>query len=83
MGEKRVSAAKPRDWPEGGGPAYDSLTEQLAHQLHEAICDGRRQDAIDLLNELDLGQRRFPSVAEQHRATPGRVAAPTPADRAR
>lgn len=42
-------------------------------RLHEAICEGRRQDAIDILNEISDDQ--FRSVREQHNLFPDRVTA--------
>lgn len=44
-----------------------------ADRLHEAICEGRRDDAIDILNELS--EWRLRSVAEQHNLFPDRVPA--------
>ena len=41
-------------------------------RMHDAICEGRRQDAIDILNEVTGGQYR--SVREQANLFPGRVA---------
>jgi hypothetical protein len=44
-----------------------------ADRLHDAICEGRRQDAIDILNDITGGQLR--SVREQRNLFPGRVPA--------
>lgn len=45
----------------------------IASRIHEAICEGRRQDAIDILNEI-TGDH-FRSVAEQHNLFPDRIPA--------
>jgi hypothetical protein len=42
-------------------------------RLHDAICEGRRQEAVDILKEV-TGQD-FRSVAQQHNLFPGRVPA--------
>lgn len=57
---------------------HDALKSQddffaSSHRLHEAICEGRRQDAIDILNEIS--DERFRSVREQHNLFPDRVTA--------
>jgi hypothetical protein len=58
---------------------FESETEQMpdfhvdADRLHDAICEGRRQDAIDILNDITGGQLR--SVREQRNLFPGRVPA--------
>lgn len=44
-----------------------------ASRLHDAICEGRRQDAIDILNDITNGQHR--SVREQRNLFPDRVPA--------
>lgn len=44
-----------------------------ADAMHDAICEGRRQDAIDALNYVTGGNYR--SVAEQHNLFPSRVSA--------
>lgn len=44
-----------------------------ADRLHDAICEGRRQDAIDILNAVTGGQYR--SVREQRNLFPDRVPA--------
>lgn len=53
-------------------PPYE-LPADHAVRLHEAICEGRRQDAIDALN--DIAGDNYRSVAEQHSLFPGRVPA--------
>jgi hypothetical protein len=58
---------------------FESEIEQMpdfhvdADRLHDAICEGRRQDAIDILNDITGGQLR--SVREQRNLFPGRVPA--------
>lgn len=47
--------------------------DQWKIRLHEAICEGRRQDAIDILNED--GEMYLRSVREQHNLFPDRVPA--------
>lgn len=44
-----------------------------ADRLHDAICEGRRQDAIDILNDIVDGGLR--SVREQNNLFPDRVPA--------
>lgn len=44
-----------------------------ANRLHDAICEGRRQDAIDILN--DVTGENYRSVAEQRNLFPDRVPA--------
>lgn len=48
------------------------IAERDAADLHDAICEGRRQDAIDILNEVTGDNYR--SVREQANLFPGRVA---------
>ena len=51
------------------------LTEDMADRLHEAICEGRRQDAVDLLNEITGRHHRTVEAQENlfpHRA-PGDI----------
>lgn len=52
---------------------YPAISERMQRivRLHEAICEGRRDDAIDILNEMTEWQLR--SVAEQHHLVPDRV----------
>lgn len=47
------------------------LTEQDAARLHDAICEDRRQDAIDIMNEIT--GYGFRSVREQANLFPSRV----------
>ena len=44
-----------------------------ADRIHDAICEGRRQDAIDILNDVTGGNYR--SVREQANLFPDRVPA--------
>ncbi len=44
-----------------------------ANRLHDAICEGRRQDAIDILNDVTGGCYR--SLADQRNLFPDRVPA--------
>lgn len=49
----------------------NSEFELAAERLHEAICEGRRQDAVDILNEVtDLN---FRTVAAQMNLFPDRI----------
>lgn len=52
-------------------PPEPTIDEETAARLHEAICDGRRQDAIDILTE-EAGVQ-FRSVREQANLFPERV----------
>lgn len=54
-------------------PDANYLDASDATRLHEAICEGRRQDAIDILNEIS--DERFRSVCEQHNLFPDKVSA--------
>ncbi|TPM39349.1 hypothetical protein FJ951_26950 [Mesorhizobium sp. B2-2-3] len=44
-----------------------------ADRLHDAICEGSRQDAVDILNDITNGRLR--SVREQRNLFPDRVPA--------
>lgn len=48
-------------------------TNSASDRLHEAICENRRDDAIEILNQL-TGER-FRPVREQHNLFPERVSA--------
>jgi len=52
---------------------YSTLSDANAERLHEAICEGRRDDAIDILNEV-TGDN-FRNVATQRNLFPDRVPA--------
>lgn len=52
-----------------------------ADQLWEAICEGRRLDAYDLLQQVVLGET-FQSLETMRRINPDRVAPITDKDRA-
>lgn len=52
---------------------YPEISERMQRitRLHEAICENRRDDAIDILNEMS--EWRLRSVAEQRNLFPDRV----------
>lgn len=52
---------------------YTPISERMQRitRLHEAICEGRRQDAIDILNEMS--EWRLRSVSEMHNLFPERI----------
>lgn len=54
-----------------GNKLPDEFEEENCDRLHEAICEGRRQDAVDLLNEITGMSRR--SVAAQMNLFPDRI----------
>ena len=61
------------------------FTEDEWSELHESICEGRRQDALDILNREAAGQSfcedanghplssRMRSIDEQRRLFPDRI----------
>lgn len=51
----------------------DPIDPKDADRLHDAICEGRRDDAIQILN--DITGDRFMSIREQHNLFPDRVPA--------
>lgn len=51
----------------------DAIDPAEADRLHAAICEGRRDDAIEILN--DIAGERFMSIREQHNLFPDRVPA--------
>jgi hypothetical protein len=67
---KEISVAFAGDADDDDEPD-NSEFELAAERLHEAICEGPRQDAIDILNEVtDLN---FRSVAAQMNLFPDRI----------
>lgn len=61
--------------------SYPEPHRTHADELWEAICEGRRLDAYDLLQRVARGER-FTPLDAMHRINPHRVAAPHAMDRA-
>lgn len=61
---------------------YPDPHRTAADQLWEAICEGRRLDAYDLLRDVARGET-FQTLDAMHRINPTRIPAPSDMDRAK
>ena len=59
------------DFLEDYDPDSANIDDGDLDRMHEAICEGRRQDAIDILNELTGANLR--SISAQRNLFPNRV----------